>query len=163
MAAPDQTLFIPLPLWWRLIRQLRRRGRGITESGAFILGRLEDRGARAHSIMLYDDIDPMALSSGIVRLSGQAMNAVWETCAREGIEVLADVHTHPSDARQSRSDQEHPMVATHGHIALIIPNLALSAFDLGGVGHYRYQGSKRWRAFEPPRLGFFNIQFRGGR
>lgn len=163
MASSDPTLIISLPLWWRLVRELRRRGGGVTESGAFILGRCDDGAARARSLVFYDDIDPDALKSGIVRLSGKAMNAVWETCAREGVEVLADVHTHPEGAGQSRSDQEHPMVATQGHIALIIPNLARSAFDLAGVGHYRYQGAKRWSALERPQLGFLNIQFRGAR
>lgn len=161
MALSNPTLIFSLPLWWRLIRELRRRGGGVTESGAFVLGERQGATARARSLVFYNDIDPGALRTGIVRLSGQAMNAVWETCTREGLEVLADVHTHPGGSGQSRSDQEHPMVATRGHIALIIPNLARSVFDLAGVGHYHYLGAKRWDVLPAPRLGFLNIQFRG--
>lgn len=161
MASPDPTLTLSLPLWWRLIRELRRRGGGVSESGAFVLGHRQGETAQARQLVFYDDIDRGALRTGIVRLSGQAMNAVWETCAREGLEVLADVHTHPGGAGQSRSDKEHPMVATRGHIALIIPNLARSVFDLAGVGHYRYLGAKRWDILPAPRLGFLNVQFRG--
>lgn len=161
MEPSEPTLVLPLLLWWRLIRELRRRGRGRTESGAFILGHRAGQIARARSLVFYDDIDPDALKTGIVRLSGHAMNSVWETCARDGLEVLADVHTHPAGSGQSGSDRNYPMVATRGHIALIVPNLARSVIDLGGVGQYRYEGSKRWTVSPSPRLGFFSIRLPG--
>lgn len=160
MASSEPTLVFPLLLWWRLIRELRRRGGSRTESGAFILGRWDESAMHARSLVFYDDIDPGALKTGIVRLSGRAMNEVWETCSRTGLQVLADVHTHPAGSGQSSSDRDYPMVATRGHIALIVPNFARSAIDLGGVGQYRYEGSKRWRVSPPPRLGFFSIRFR---
>lgn len=161
MSQRDPTLIVPLHLWWRLMRQLRARGAGVRESGAFLLGRRSGDTARTRLIAFYDDIDPGALRTGIVRLSGHAMNAVWDQCAREGVEVLADIHTHPAGSGQSSSDREHPMVAVRGHIALIVPNFARRTFDLAGVGHYRYQGAKRWAVMAPPRLGFLNLQFRG--
>jgi hypothetical protein len=159
--APNPSLIFPLFLWWHLLRELRRRGAGVRESGAFVLGRRNGATAKVSKFVFYDDIDPHALNSGIVRLSGHAMNAVWETCAQLGLEVLADVHTHPGDSGQSGSDKEHPMVSTAGHIALIVPNFARRVFDLAAVGHYRYQGGKRWAVFPAPRLGFFNVHFRG--
>ena len=161
MQLSEPTLVFPLLLWWRLIRELRRRGRGQTESGAFILGCRDEQTARICSLIFYDDIDPDALKTGIVRLSGHAMNSVWETCARSGLQVLADVHTHPAKSGQSRSDRNFPMVAMRGHIALIVPNFARSALDLGGVGQYRYEGAKRWKVSPSPSLGFFSIRFRG--
>ncbi|MDH2313309.1 hypothetical protein [Methylobacterium brachiatum] len=156
-------LTVSYPIWWRLFRELRRRGAGVRESGAFLLGERSTTGGRVRMIVFYDDIDPEALTTGIVRLSGHAMNAVWETCAAKNLEVLADVHTHPEGAGQSRSDQEHPMVATRGHVALIAPRLARSAFDLAGVGVYRYRGAKRWDVLPAPRFGWFGISIRGER
>lgn len=158
---PSPSLRFPLLLWWRLLRELRRRGAGVRESGAFVLGRRSSDVSVARALVFYDDVDPDALNTGIVRLSGHAMNVVWETCARSGLEVLADVHTHPESAGQSLSDKEHPMVATRGHVALIVPNLARRVFDLAGVGHYHYLGSKRWGVMPPPRLGLFHVSFRG--
>lgn len=161
MLQRDPTLAVPLHFWWRLMSQLRRRGTGVRESGAFLLGLKDGGTARVRRLAFYDDIDPGALRTGIVRLSGHAMNAVWDQCAREGVEVLADVHTHPGGSGQSSSDREHPMVAVRGHVAVIVPNFARQTFDLAGVGHYRYQGAKRWAELPPPRLGFLNVQFRG--
>jgi hypothetical protein len=130
---------------------------------AFVLGKRHRGKAVARSLVFYDDVDPNALKSGIVRLSGHAMSAVWETCSRSGLEVLADVHTHPGASGQSDSDRNHPMVATRGHIALIIPALARCASDLVGVGQYRYLGGKRWAVAPAPHLGFFTINFRADR
>ena len=159
--SPDLDLRLPWPFWWRLLRELRRRGGGVRESGAFLLGRRSGRASTAREFIPYDDVDPDALSTGIVRLSGHAMNAVWERCDRAGLEVLADVHTHPGEAGQSSSDRDYPMVATQSHVALIIPHFARRALDLAGVGHYRYRGARRWDMLSPPRPGLLYVNFRG--
>jgi hypothetical protein len=145
MAPPDRpTLLCPYLIWWRLFRETPRSGV-----------------ATVTALIFYDDIDPGALSSGIVRLSGHAMNAVWETCADRKLEVLADIHTHPGGAGQSRSDREHPMVSVKGHLALIAPRFARSAFDLAGVGAYRYRGSKLWDHLPAPRPSWLGVKIQG--
>lgn len=162
MAAPDTPrIACPYPLWWRLFRELRRRGGGVRESGAFLLGRRSGNVASVKALAFYDDVDPDALATGIVRLSGHAMNAVWQRCAETGLEVVADIHTHPGGTGQSQSDRDHPMVAKRGHIALIAPRFAHSAFWLRGIGVYRYAGSKRWHDLPAPRLGWTGIRIRG--
>ncbi len=151
MASDGKPLRITWLGWWRLVRQLRRRGGGRRESGAFLLGRWGEQGGAIREGVFYDDIDPGALSHGYVRLAGPALNMVWERCAETGLEVLADVHTHPGRADQSPSDQEHPMVAIRGHIAVIIPNFARSALNLRAVGVYRYLGARKWIVLPAPK------------
>lgn len=151
----------PYILWWRLFRELRARGAGVRESGAFLLGRRDAGHCTVRALVFYDDVDPDALKSGIVRLSGHAMNKVWQICSDRKLEVLADIHTHPGGAGQSGSDREHPMVSMRGHVALIAPDLARSALRLSGIGVYRYVGSKRWDDLPAPRLGWFGVKIRG--
>lgn len=159
MAAAETTLRFSLLMWWSLMRGLRQRGGGVRESGAFLLGRRAGTVGRIEAILYYDDVDPNALTTGIVRLSGRAMNQVWERCANEGLELLADVHTHPGGAEQSQSDRDHPMSVLAGHIAIIVPNFAATAFNLQAVGHYRYLGSRRWLTAAPPRFRLFHVSF----
>jgi proteasome lid subunit RPN8/RPN11 len=145
-----------------LFRQLRRRGGGgLRESGAFLLGRRKGNVATVEELVFYDDIDPTALATGIVRLSGHAMNTVWQRCSERGLEAVADIHTHPGGSGQSRSDRDHPMVSTRGHVALIAPRFARSAFDLRGIGVYRYAGSNLWHDLPSPRPGWTGIRIRG--
>lgn len=145
--------------WWRLVGQLRRRGRGIRESGAFLLGHRHSGPGVVTDFVFYDEIDPDALSRGHVHLSGQALGKVWDRCGVRGLEVLADVHTHPGSAGQSDSDRAYPMIAIKGHTALIIPAFARSATNLRGVGVYRHLGAGNWISLPSPKAGWRGITF----
>jgi len=145
--------------WRRLILDLRARGRRERESGAFLLGQREPDGrARIETFILYDDLDPHALDTGIVRFDGTHFGRLWERCRQLHATVVADVHTHPGGEQQSFSDRNHPMISQADHIALIIPYFAREVPAATGVGIYRYLGAKRWR--EVPRNArrrFFHI------
>ena len=159
MAFRDDRLRLTWFGWWQLMRQLRHRGGGVRESGAFLLGRTSGLGGEITEFVFYDDIDPHALSQGHVHLAGAALNRVWDCCAASGLEVLADVHTHPSGSGQSHSDQRHPMIAIKGHTALIIPDFASSMRNLRGIGVYRHLGACNWISLLPPRAGVRGLTF----
>jgi proteasome lid subunit RPN8/RPN11 len=132
-------------LWFRLAWQLQRRGGGIRESGAFLLGRSGKRG-KVSDFICYDDLDPRCLDSGIIRFDGSGYVPLWKLCAERGMKVVADVHTHPTTwTEQSGADCAHPMVAQSGHLALILPRFAQrSLSSLKGAGVYRYHGQGNW-------------------
>jgi proteasome lid subunit RPN8/RPN11 len=157
--APPADVHLPWLGWWRLVRELRRRGGGIRESGAFLLGRRSGQRSEITSVVYYDDIDPHALAKGYVQLSGSALSQVWDRCVRLGLEVLADIHTHPGSAGQSESDQDYPMVALKGHIALIVPDFARSFTNLRDIGVYRHLGGRRWITLPAPRAGWRGLSF----
>jgi proteasome lid subunit RPN8/RPN11 len=141
-------LHIPWLLWYRLHRQLRSRGEGVRESGAFLLGRRGRGGIdRVRRFACYDDLDPASLSNGYVEFHAEGFARLWAECRRIGMDVLADVHTHPgSDATQSETDRTHPMISECGHIAVILPNYAAGRpFGMGAVFAYEYGGNYHWR------------------
>lgn len=150
----NANLRVPRLVWARLILDLRHRGEGRRESGAFILG----RGAKATGYVCYDDIDPQAYHRGAIAFHAAGYAALWRHCKANGLEVLADIHTHPGpDTRQSHIDQRHPMVPVVGHTALIAPRFAQTTiWSLEGVGIHEYLGDFRWRAHAvnatPPRV-----------
>jgi proteasome lid subunit RPN8/RPN11 len=156
--APQHELSCPLHVWLRLIMALRQRGGFVRESGAFLLGKEEDDRRRITGFALYDDIDPHALDTGIVRLDGSHFGKLWDFCSAKGLMVLADVHTHPGGSGQSSSDQANPIIARAGHIALIIPNFASWPVRRREVGIYRYLGAARWETIPAGRhTRFFHI------
>lgn len=130
----------------RLVSELGQRGGGRRESGAFLLGRTDSTDHRVDSFVCYDDLDPQALQSGIVMFHARGLSALWQLCSERGVQVLADVHTHPTaDVRQSSIDQEHPMLPVKGHVALILPRYGrASKWSLAGVGMHVFEGGKRW-------------------
>jgi len=94
--------------------------------------------------VLYDDLDPRCLETGIVRFDGRYFGALWELCNHHRMSVVADVHTHPMGSQQSDSDRAHPMISRPGHIALIVPRFAAPPVKVDTVGMFRYEGSKQW-------------------
>ena len=159
LCSPQHRLACSWALWRRILSGLRQRGNGATrESGAFLLGERQHGRARISDFVLYDDLDPHCLDTGIVRFDGRYYDDLWELCRKREMAVVADVHVHPAGAYQSGSDRDHPMISRCGHVALIIPNFAAPPVRRPRVGIYEYQGGKTWRAIAPDeRAAFFQI------
>ena len=159
LLAPRHELSCSWFLWRRLKANLREHGRRCSrESGAFLLGHHEAGSVRFTDFVLYDDLDPHALESGIVRFDGRYFGDLWAICKSRRLTVVADVHVHPGESAQSASDRDHPMICQAGHIALILPCFATGTQRRRYVGIYRYLGGKQWETVEPSaRRHFFHV------
>ena len=142
MSAP--LLELRQALWEELLAHLRRQGGGVRESGAFLLGHKAEVTRKVTAFLPYEQLQADALQDDYVSLNAASFAKLWELCGKEGLSVVADIHTHRFGAGQSRSDRENPMIALRGHVALILPNFAQGGRGFQGVGMYVYQGSHRW-------------------
>lgn len=142
---------VPILLWRRLLRDLRHRGAGRGESGAFLFGVDGKQPRRATTYVCYDDFDPNAYQRGAIAFHAEGYAALWSYCKDHKLEILADVHSHPGpDVRQSDIDQRHPMLPMTGHTGMIVPNYgSTSWWSLRGVGIYEYLGNFKWTAHSP--------------
>jgi proteasome lid subunit RPN8/RPN11 len=136
------------PLWKSLILELRTRGGGENESGAFLLGLPGSKEITEY--LCYDDLDPGCYASKIIRFGPAGFRSLWAYCSEHGLTVLADVHTHPyGNTSQSFLDQRHPMIVERGHLALIVPHYAQkNTRSLSGVGFFEYLGDSQWKIFD---------------
>ncbi len=102
------------------------------------------------SFICYDDLDDTALETGIITFHAAGFVKLWDHCQRQGLAVVADVHTHPTDwTGQSESDRTHPMVAIKGHMALILPDYAApNPLPRNGASVYEYKGSHKWKTYK---------------
>ena len=155
LVAPEHRLSCPAHLWRAGLAELRRRGDGRRESGAFLLGRRDGQRRAIARFAYYDDLDPRCLDSGIVVFDGAGFPALWSLCREAGLEVVADVHTHPGAPRQSPADRANPMIAQAGHVALIVPDFARRGRRAAELGIYEYAGEHRWRDCGGARAGRF--------
>jgi proteasome lid subunit RPN8/RPN11 len=135
---------------------LRQRGAGVRESGAFLLGTREGEARVIKHFIPYDDIDPHALR-GMILFDGAAMDQVWSICDERGLDVIADIHTHPAGYGQSDIDRANPMISERGHIALIMPDYARRAFGPGEVGMYELRGAGHWLDHSRRGRAFFKL------
>jgi proteasome lid subunit RPN8/RPN11 len=147
LVAPENQIRCSSRLWHQGLVELKRRGMGRHESGAFLLGNREGAKRKVNHFIYYDDLDPHCLDSGIVRIDGSAFGKLWTICREAGLEVVADVHTHPGLPFQSRTDKQNPMIGVAGHIAIIVPNLAQRVVPVRELGIYEYRGNHKWRPY----------------
>jgi proteasome lid subunit RPN8/RPN11 len=130
-----------------MVAELGRRGKGTKESGAFLLADRTQPSRRVRRVVYIDDLDPNCLQ-GAICFDGRAYSALWDICDAEEMRVIGDVHTHPGrGVRQSAIDQDNPMVALPGHVALIVPGLAVKAVAPCDVGVHEYLGEQGWRSW----------------
>jgi proteasome lid subunit RPN8/RPN11 len=143
---PESGLVIARARWHWLCQGLCERSSKGHESGAFLLGRTDVAVRHVEDVVYYDALDPNACASGIVELDASAFTLLWKLCDERGLQVVADVHTHPHSARQSWIDRANPMIALRGHVALILPRFARGRVRMWSVGIYEYLGDHRWHA-----------------
>lgn len=159
-AAPEHRLSCSSKLWRAGLEELRRRGGGRHESGAFLLGRSNGERRRVERFVFYDDLDPHSLDTGIVVFDGAGYGPLWKICRESGLEVIADVHTHEYAPKQSPADRANPMVAARGHVALIVPSFAERVFMPAELGIYEYEGEHHWHEHSGSGAGrFFYVGF----
>jgi proteasome lid subunit RPN8/RPN11 len=143
--APPDRIHMRRRLWRSLWGELRRRGDGRRESGAFLLGLPGSR--EVLDVVYFDDLDPGCLV-GSIALDGEGFTRLWEYCDDVGMRVLADVHTHPTAAvRLSSIDRANPMIAMAGHIGIIVPHYAAGRRRRRKIGVHRYDGAAGWTSF----------------
>ena len=133
------------PAQWReLVGELGRRAGGVREAGAFLLARAGDTSTTVIRVVYYDDVDPDCLTGGI-SMSASGFSALWRICSAERLRVTGDVHTHPGKGvRQSPIDSANPMVATRGHVAIVVPHLAGREIASRECGVHVYRGDHEW-------------------
>ena len=144
LVAPKHVLRCSRKIWKDGLIELRRRGGGRRESGAFLLGRTLKGKRQVLRFVYYDDLDPHCLESGVVVFKSPGYGTLWQLCRETGLSVVADVHTHPTIAIQSDADRRHPMIAVPGHIALIVPYFANRISHPCEMGIYKYLGAHMW-------------------
>jgi proteasome lid subunit RPN8/RPN11 len=137
---------IPVYIWIKLIWGLKKRGHGKRESGGLLL--CKNGNDMVSRIVFYDQFDKTVSDSGIIEFKG-AMR-LYKYLANENLEVLADIHTHPTlNTVQSVSDSTHPIIRIKGHIAIIAPNFAKNLFmSIKDCSVYEYLGEFEWRKFD---------------
>jgi proteasome lid subunit RPN8/RPN11 len=157
--ASESRLLISNELWSELIHELGARGQGRKESGAFLLGPRDGDPRRVTNVVYLDDLDPNCLTGGI-SFDGRYYGILWDYCHTHGLQVRADIHTHPGPSvAQSYIDRDNPMVSRAGHLGLIVPNLATRPIAANEVGVHEFLGAEGWRSsFEADATALLTIE-----
>jgi hypothetical protein len=58
--------------------------------------------------------------------------------------LVAQIHSHPTDAYHSDTDDDYPIATTVGGLSLVVPDFAVRPFSLHTTAVYRLSAAARW-------------------
>ena len=102
---------------------VHRYGRMDVESGGFLLGPYESRNV---TVLALADGVGVERGRGYFRVSGKAIDRLFDFAEVEGLRVWAQVHAHPRGSFLSETD-ERDGFRVEGFVSGVIPNFAAPA------------------------------------
>lgn len=64
--------------------------------------------------------------------------------------LVAQLHTHPTIAYHSTTDNAYPIVTEAGGISIVVPNFALDPWSFAECAVYRLSDRGEWQELSPP-------------
>lgn len=58
--------------------------------------------------------------------------------------LIAQIHSHPTEAYHSETDDDYPIATTVGGLSLVVPDFARRTFSIGTTALYRLSATARW-------------------
>ena len=82
-------------------------------------------------------------------MEGNALHELNVWLRRNGERLVAQVHSHPTDAYHSGMDDDFAIVTAAGSLSLVVPDFAVRAFSVAECAVYRLTGDGRWAEVLP--------------
>lgn len=76
---------------------------------------------------------------GSFEVSSVAMARVVRTAASAGLDVVGQLHTHPTHAYHSEGDEEGARIAYNGYVSIVVPDYGHHLPSLAGAAIYFYR------------------------
>jgi hypothetical protein len=88
--------------------------------------------------------------SGVcVRVDSEELFRINRYLYRTGRQLVAQLHSHPTDAYHSETDDTYPIATTAGAFSLVVPDFAIRPFALADCAVYRLMPGEGWLEFPP--------------
>jgi len=85
---------------------------------------------------------------GSFNVDASAMARVVRAATNAGLQVVAQIHTHPGEAYHSDGDDEGARIAFTGYVSLVLPDYGRRLPALAGMAAYFFQAGKRFVPLE---------------
>lgn len=140
---------VPLELVDQTLEPLQKAGRKGCE--AFVLwgGRLDANGRRLvfESAYFPEQTTSRTEDGLLVVVEGDALFRVNRAFYKEGLTLAAQVHSHPTDAYHSDTDDAYPLMTLGGGLSGVVPDFGEGGRDrLEEWAWYRLVGTGEWAA-----------------
>ncbi|WP_222419196.1 Mov34/MPN/PAD-1 family protein [Rhizobium leguminosarum] len=81
-----------------------------------------------------------------VHVDGAELHRINKWLFDNGLRILAQIHSHPTDAYHSDTDDEYALATAVGSLSLVVPDFATGPTDLSQTAVYRLNKAGKWMA-----------------
>jgi hypothetical protein len=93
-------------------------------------------------------------------VTGETLFHLNRGLAETGLRLIAQVHSHPTEAFHSPADDRYAIVTANGGLSLVVPNFGHAARDLASWAVYRLHG-QTWQELSVSEIhSLFRLQDR---
>lgn len=90
-----------------------------------------------------------------VAVDGEELYRINVWLFEENLTLLAQLHSHPTDAYHSETDDAFPIATTLGSLSLVVPFFARHPFALSDCAVYRLTSHEGWSELSAPEVQEF--------
>jgi hypothetical protein len=140
-----EEFIVPRTLVFQTLRPLQAAGRQGHE--AFVLwgGRAQDAAFRFEEAYMPRQTATRSERGLLVVVEGAELFRVNRDFYRRGLVLAGQVHSHPTDAYHSVTDDEHPLITLRGGLSAVVPDFGRAGEErLGEWAWYRLAGTGDW-------------------
>jgi hypothetical protein len=124
---------------------LKKAGNKSYEAVALFAGKIEDDKA-----FISDVICPLQESSrtqfGLMyTVDGAELHRINMWLYKNKLKLIAQIHSHPTEAYHSETDDEFPIVTTLGGLSIVVPHFAQDPINHLDWAYYRLFAETSWK------------------
>jgi len=126
---------------------LRAVGRRGNEGFALWIGRRNENAFRVEETLIPEQRG-LRFNSGVcVTVGSEELFRINRYLYSTGRQLVAQIHSHPTEAYHSETDDSYPIATTAGAFSLVVPDFAVRPFSLDECAVYRLVPGDGWLEF----------------
>jgi hypothetical protein len=139
-----RSVHAPLPLVLEVQTHLRSMGERGLEGFALWAGLAEGNTFIVRHTVIPAQTGLITDTGVCVTVDGKELHRINVWLFRHGLTLIAQLHSHPTEAYHSETDDMFPIVTTVGGLSLVIPDFASRPFSLEDCAVYRLTAKRGW-------------------
>jgi hypothetical protein len=131
---------------------LRKAGAAGCEGMVLWIGRPADKTFHVTDLLIPRQKGIKTKDGVCVVVEGEEMHRINMGLFESGLRLIAQVHSHPTHAYHSDTDDRYAIATTTGCFSLVVPDFAVRSFSLAECATYRLRKTGEWSEVPPERV-----------
>lgn len=139
-----EKITIPRQCLEEAYKHMRQAGHEGLEGVALFAGKEEGNAFKINSTIVPKQ-KAMSMEEGLLyAVDGDELHRINVWLYENKMSLISQIHSHPSKAYHSSTDDAYPIVATIGGISIVVPDFASRAIDISNWAVFRLSLKNEW-------------------